>query len=339
LLLALVFAPPQSSAIVMPVRRLGSWGRAVGVAFACLVSHGPARAESLGERRPDGYYWAHGGLTLAGFAATGALLELGAPRRPGQELFPHFAPDVAVEHELSASAADLSDRLLAFGIATPIAAQLSDGFDVRFANAGLVYLEAHSLNALLTTATKVIVRRPRPYTHSSDPAAVELARAQGSGAYVSFFSGHSSATYTSAMAGSILYSLRTDELWARHTLWGLEFASAALTAQLRVRAGRHFRTDVWVGSLVGAGVGLLVPAVHGLPLSRVRASEWVTGGGAALFTVLLTELFDVCDGLHLCSADDVKPLSEGRAPGPEQALRWTLSPHPDAPGLALIGQF
>lgn len=323
----------------MRTRCLWSCWRVVGLWLAVALAAGPARAESLSERRSNAYYLAHGGITLAGFAATGVMFGLGKPRTPGLALFPHFEPDRAVEHKLSASAADLSDRLLVLGIATPIAAQLSDGFDVRFANAGVVYLEAHSLNALLTTAAKISVRRPRPYTHSDAPAARALTAAQGSDAYVSFFSGHSSTTYTSAMAGSILYSLRTDELWARHTMWGLEFASAALTAQLRVRAGRHYRTDVWVGSLVGAGVGLLVPAVHGLPLSRVRASEWATGGGSAALTLLATELFDVCNTLRLCSADDVKPLSEGRAGGNEQALRWMLSPHPDAPGLALLGQF
>lgn len=303
------------------------------------LGQAPAHAESLAERRSDAYYWTHGGITVAGFAASGVMMRLAAPPAPGRALFPRFGPDLGVERKLSASAADLSDRLLVLGIATPLAAQLSDGFDVRFANSGLIYLQAHSLNTLLTTAAKVSVRRGRPYTHSDAPAAVALTRSQGSGAYVSFFSGHASTTYTSAMAGSILYALRTDEPWARHTMWGLEFASAALTAQLRVRAGRHYRSDVWLGSLVGAGVGLLVPAVHGLPLSRVRASEWATGGGAAALTLLASELFDVCNTLRLCSADDVKPLSEGSAPAHDQASRWMLSPHPDAPGLALLGQF
>jgi membrane-associated phospholipid phosphatase len=324
---------------VLRTRRLWSCWRAACVLLASGLAQGPARAESLSERRSDSYYLAHGGITLAGFAATGVMFGLGKPSAPGLVLFPRFAPDRSVEHKFSASAADLSDRLLVLGIATPIAAQLSDGFDQRFANAGVVYLEAQAFNALLTAAAKLGVRRPRPYTHSDAPAAVALTRAQGSDAYVSFFSGHASTTYTSAMAGSILYSLRTGELRARHAMWGLEFASAALTAQLRVRAGRHYRTDVWVGSLVGAGVGLLVPAVHGLPLSRVRASEWGAGGGAAVLTVLASELFDVCSTLRLCSADDVKPLSEGRAPGTEQAVRWMLSPHPEAPGLALTGQF
>jgi membrane-associated phospholipid phosphatase len=302
-----------------------------------LVLSAPARGDSLGERRADGYYWAHASLTLGGFVSASALLYAAAPRNGGLELFRGFAPDDAVEHELSASAADLSDRLLGAAIVTPLALQLSDGFDARFANAGLVYMEAHSLNALLTTAAKVIVRRPRPYTHSEAAAAIRLRRAQGADAYVSFFSGHSSATYTSAMAGSILYAQRTDELWARHTMFGLQFAAAALTAQLRVRAGRHYRTDVWVGSFVGAGVGLLVPALHGLPLSRVHASEWLTGGGAAGLTMLATELFDVCGTLHLCSVDDVKPLSEGGRDAP--AIGWMLAPHAGVPGLEILGWF
>jgi membrane-associated phospholipid phosphatase len=304
-----------------------------------LASVSSARAEPLGERRPDAYYWTHAGLTVGGFAAAGLMLSLGAPRAGGLELFRGFGPDRAVEHELSASAADLSDRLLGLTITTPLAAQLSDGFDTRFANAGIVYAEAHALTVVLTAAAKISVRRPRPYTQSKLPAAQALTRAQGSDAYVSFFSGHSSATYTSAMAGSILYSQRTRELWARHTLWGLEFASAALTAQLRVRAGRHYRTDVWTGSLVGAGVGLLVPVLHGVPLSRVHATEWATGGGAAALVTLATELFDVCDTLRLCSASDEKPLSEGKANGVDPGLSWLLAPLGAAPGLAILGEF
>jgi membrane-associated phospholipid phosphatase len=319
-------------------RRSARWHSAALV-FVSLALGASGRAEPISERRSEAYYWTHGGLTLGGFAAVGVMMSFGAPRTGGLQLFRHFGPDASVEHKLSASAADLSDRLLGFAIATPIAAQLSDGFDTRFGNAALIYTEAHSLSAVLTTATKIGIRRPRPYTQSTAPAAQALTRAQGSDAYVSFFSGHSSVTYTSAMAGSILYSQRTEELWARHTLWGLEFASAALTAQLRVRAGRHYRTDVWTGSLVGAGVGLLVPALHGVPLSRVRASEWATGAGAAALTILLTEVFDVCSTLGLCSADDDKPLSEGQGPGEPRALTWTIVPRGDAPGLTLLGEF
>jgi membrane-associated phospholipid phosphatase len=325
--------------------------RFAGLALAGLALASPAGAEALGQRRSNAYYWTHASLTLAGYAATGVMLSVAAPRGPGLELFRGFAPDDSVEHELSNSAADLSDRLLGLAIATPFAAQLSDGFDTPFANAALIYTEAHALSAVLTSAAKISVRRPRPYTQSKAPEAVALTRAQGSDAYVSFFSGHSSATYTSAMAGSILYAQRTGDLWARHTMWGVEFALAAFTAQLRVRAGRHYRTDVWTGSLVGAGVGLLVPALHGLPLSRVHASEWLTGGAAAALMISITELFDVCGTLHLCSADADEPLPEGRGPGPEQGrggdapgtneprLTWALVPQSSAPGLALLGWF
>jgi membrane-associated phospholipid phosphatase len=254
-----------------------------------------ARAESrrLDERWSAFGYRLHGGLAAGGLLLTG-LGERAFQHHGAGPYWHSLALDDVVEQNFSQSSAELSDKLLLASVGLPVALQMSDGLDTGMANATLIYAQAHALNLFLTASTKLIVRRPRPYTRYNHPRIDDFTATQGGDAYVSFFSGHSSASFTAATAGSILYSARSDVLWARHAVWGLEFLLAGTTAQLRVRAGRHYRSDIWTGTVVGVGIGLLVPTLHRVELSRVRTSELATAGGAMLVTMVGSELVDFC---------------------------------------------
>src|SRR5690606_21195981 len=123
--------------------------------------------------------------------------------------------------------------------------QLSHGFDVTAANAAMIYGQTQSLNGLLVMTAKLAARRPRPYTQSHDPRVRKFASEVGPDATMSFFSGHSSASFSAATTGTILYAARSDVTWARYTYFGLGYTLAGVTAQLRVCAGRHYRSDIW----------------------------------------------------------------------------------------------
>jgi hypothetical protein len=176
---------------------------------------------------------------------------------------------------------------------------------------------------------------------------------------MSFFSGHSSASFASATAGSILYSARTELKWSRYTLWGLSHTVAGFTAQLRMCAGRHYRTDIWTGSIVGVGFGVLVPWLNGIQLSRVHDAEVALAAGAGLLTMGLTEALGFCElmqriGLrdlpapNLLAPIDVPGESEGGAkkqpapplkPKPPEA-RWFVLPAvlDQGVGLRIFGE-
>jgi membrane-associated phospholipid phosphatase len=308
--------------------------RASAIALV-LGSFSTARADDLDDRHSGGYYGRHIGLTAVGFAGAGMLTAFLSPSHPGLEPFPRFGPDVSVRDLFNPGADALSYTTLYVSIGLPVALQLSDGYTTELGNMALVYAEAHAATALLTTLAKITVARPRPYTHNERPELERLEREQGSSAYVSFFSGHSSHAYTAAMAGSILYAMRTDDLAARHTVWGLEFSLAALTAQLRVCAGRHYRTDVWLGTLVGAGIGLAVPALNRMPLSRIRASEWLTGAGAAAATIGTMEL-GIGSGSCSAACGTYSPDRE-RSPR-ENSVSWLVLPQVAPVGLILAGE-
>jgi membrane-associated phospholipid phosphatase len=320
--------------------------RALTAALALLLgSPLVARAEPnpLSEHRPRSYYALHLGLTLGGAAVTLTEERLFGNHGPGA-YWGSFYPDDLVQLNFSQAAAGMSDRLLMLAVATPVFVQMGAGFDASMGNATLIYAEAHSLNLFVTATTKLVARRPRPYTHSPDPRIQEFSDSEGGDAYVSFFSGHSSASFTGATAGSILYSARIDEPYARHTLWGFEFLMAGITAQLRVSGGRHYRTDIWFGGAIGIGVGVLVPALHHVDLSRIRGTELLVAGGATFLTMGMSEVVDFCavlDLLDLCvgKRDVTVPV----APGSDRqaGIRYFVLPAAfyGGGGLELTGEF
>jgi len=71
------------------------------------------------------------------------------------------------------------------------------------------------------------------------------------------------APYASAAALSYTFWRRhPDDALGRGLVLGLSLAAASATGYLRVRAGKHYWSDVVVGALVGGAVGLLVPLLH-----------------------------------------------------------------------------
>ncbi len=315
-----------------------------GLAAALVLnSVAPAWAapKPLSEPRSRSYVYTHGALTLGALVATG-IEELSMRyQHPGYDLG-RFAPDDVVRAYFSASAASLSDKLLAVSVTTPLFLQMSHGFDTSMGNATLIYSQTLAFNLLLADTTKLTVRRPRPYTHAKDPQRKDFTERQGTDAFLSFYSAHSSTAFSAATAGSLLYAARTDDLAARHVVWGFEFLMAGITAQLRVRAGRHYRTDIWVGSALGISMGLLVPALHRVELGRVRGSEMATAGGALALTMVLSEAIDFCSALGklgLCGLgrDISVPLD---APASFSPHNWVIvpAPLPGGAGLSLSGQ-
>lgn len=316
------------------------------VLVLALVLHASAAlGEPLSRKRSPAYYLVHSGATASGFALTRFAERAFGNHGPGPAWGRYsFYPDDVVQLNFSQDAASASDRTLALAVLSPLLVQMSAGFETSMANASLVYAETQMISYFVTSTTKLIARRPRPYTHATEPRIQEFADSEGGDAYASFFSGHASAAFTAATAGSLLYSARTDELLARHTLWGLEFVLAGMTAQLRVRAGRHYRTDIWVGSAVGIGIGALIPILHQVDVSRVRGSELGVAAGATALTMVVSEFVQFCDLLNLlgaCNFERNVTLPVATSDDREARLRYLVAPaaYAGGGGLQLLGQF
>jgi membrane-associated phospholipid phosphatase len=310
-------------------------GIAASLLLALVALGARAGAAPLDQRRPAPQIWAEAALTSAAFA--GAIVLQGARGAHGARWDWEPGIDVDVRRNFNDAAAQISNVTGAITLLLPLAGQFWVPFDAGLANGTLMYAEAHAANLLLLTATKEIVRRPRPYTHSELPAVQRFAQEQGSEAYVSFYSGHASSAFTAAVAGSLLYAGRTREPWSRHLMWGTELLLAGTTAQLRVRAGRHYRTDIWVGSAVGTAIGVAVPALHGA-IPRLSASELGVAAGALVLGLVGGELLDPCRVLGCAAAQAAAqrmlPPAEGVSPGSgSSGVQWSLAPMANAAGL------
>ncbi len=248
---------------------------------ATLLLSSPSAAfeRDLREPQPLSFYVTQGVLSATLLGSSWALRQYvhGQPARAGS----WFGFEESVEDNFSEAAAGLSDALLLTTVAVPVVAQ-TGGTGTQFGNATLVYGETLSATLWLTTVAKATVRRARPYTHHPDPSVQAYAAAHPEERNLSFFSGHSSFAFSSFVGGSYLFSSVSDSPAARRTLWGLEAALAGATAHLRVRAGKHYYSDVIVGAVVGTGVGVLVPYWNGVRYELEGEDVAAMGTGLAI---------------------------------------------------------
>lgn len=180
-------------------------------------------------------------------------------------------------HGPRSSTPDLvSDLSLAATILLPPVGIASAGFDEDAARGALIYVETHAIALLLNSTVKRLVSRPRPYAYASDP------RPENDDAFLSFYSGHASAAFAAATAGSILYAVRTSDPVALPILTGTAMALAASTAVLRARARMHFPSDILIGALAGTAIGAAVSLLQLAESPELGVAEGIAAlGGIA----------------------------------------------------------
>jgi len=146
-------------------------------------------------------------------------------------------------------------------------------------------IEVLMINFGATILMKNIVNRARPLTYNT---VVPLEERTNATSRESFFSGHASHTTAASIYFAKVVSDYHPDMrkGLKIALWTTMTTLPALTAYLRVRAGRHFPTDVIVGYLVGASIGYFVPHLHKLQTrkkdSKVSVFPNVGPGSATL---------------------------------------------------------
>jgi len=204
------------------------------------------------------------GAIIAGALGLGLGLAL-IPMRAHPALWEHELfgeADDSVHTSFSSRAAGMSDGLLGAAIAAPIAYLTGSTIEDADGDRLLIYGEAMAINLAVFEGAKHLVQRPRPYLYSQSPSVAQYAADQGDDAYQSFYSAHAATAFCAATAGAYLVAASTGNSRVRSLAWGSGFAVAAAAANLRVRAGKHFYSDVVIGALVGTIIGYAVPALH-----------------------------------------------------------------------------
>jgi hypothetical protein len=246
-------------------------------ALLILFWAAPLRAQQpvVDEPRPmrTGFV-ADGAVIAASAAAIGlsSLIPVDTSTRWSTQILPF---DNHLKGRYSARAANVSDMLLAVDVVSPVALFAGRGLDRETGQRMLIYSETLLVGLALNATVKTLVGRPRPYVYSDDPNVVAYSAREGRDSRLSFYSGHASTTFAASVAGAYLYAQSTTDKNARAVVWGTELALAGATADLRTRAGKHFYSDVLVGAVIGSGLGLAVPYLHGGPKVRPSGIEWL----------------------------------------------------------------
>jgi membrane-associated phospholipid phosphatase len=122
-----------------------------------------------------------------------------------------------------------------------------------------IMAETVLISSGLTNVVKELVARPRPFVYNPD---VPEHFKDSDEAYVSFWSGHTANTASITFSCAAMVQGSNASRGVKTATWiGAAILPAAM-GLLRVKAGRHFPTDVLVGYLVGAGIGVGIPYLH-----------------------------------------------------------------------------
>jgi membrane-associated phospholipid phosphatase len=295
------------------------------VAAAAALWASPASAQDAPS--PWNVSYPLDGAFIGAFAGASVLLstiEVDTSRRWEHELVPW---DESVRGGYSDSAAARSDMFGALTVAGPMFAVLGSGLDESAAHRGVIYAESLSAGLFLNATAKYLVQRPRPYVYSSDPAVMRMAAGQSTESHVSFYSGHATVTFTAAVAGSYMFGVQSSNETSRAALWGMELAMASATANLRVRAGKHFWSDVVLGALVGAGIGVTVPRLHLDQPNRYSptGTEYLAMGGGVAAGTLIAWVMPMSDDIRVglgAKSLDVVPIALPGGAAMTVAGRW-----------------
>ncbi len=159
----------------------------------------------------------------------------------------------------STKAAKLSDILLYTAPLVPLSLLADKPVRENLGTTMAIYGETMLLTSGITALTKQLASRTRPYAYMSE---VPLDKKQHLDTKMSFFSGHtSSAAASYFLFAKTYHDYHPNSDW-KPVVWASSATVPALMAYLRCRGGKHFPSDVIVGYIVGAAIGILVPEIH-----------------------------------------------------------------------------
>lgn len=136
------------------------------------------------------------------------------------------------------------------------------------ATVGALYWEAMAVTGLLYTGGDYFIDRYRPETYDESKPFGER---QSGNEKNSFFAGHVALVSTSTFFTASIYDQYHPTSKFKWVLYGAAIAATGTTIYLRHVAGKHFPSDLLVGTIIGVGSGMLVPRLHRNPAAKKHA--------------------------------------------------------------------
>jgi membrane-associated phospholipid phosphatase len=167
--------------------------------------------------------------------------------------------DRSATNNYSKSISNLSDIVVLSCAASPILFLSGKQPRHDFGIISVMYLETMLYSVFLPSYGKGGALRIRPYAYNSATPLDEKLNAE---TRRSFFSGHTTVAFSSAVFLASVYSNYYPHSKLKPFVWSASLIAASGVGFLRYKAGAHFPTDILVGAAVGAAVGYFVPLLH-----------------------------------------------------------------------------
>lgn len=167
--------------------------------------------------------------------------------------------DRTATYNYSLKAKNMSDKLLLGSLVLPATIMFDPNQRNQLGEKTTLLLQTYLINAGSTLLVKSLVRRTRPFVYNENAPLSEKLKAD---ARMSFFSGHSSFTASSAFFTASMLTANGQNKDLAPVIWSSAAILPAVQGYLRWKAGKHFPTDIFIGYVIGAGLGYLIPKIH-----------------------------------------------------------------------------
>lgn len=167
--------------------------------------------------------------------------------------------DRSATYNWSKNLTTFSDVSVAITMIAPVTLFLDKNVGKDFQTISTMYFETLLFATFLPSIAKGTAERIRPFVYNEEaPQNIKLEAE----AKKSFFSGHTTVAFASAVFLSSVYNGYFPDSRCTKYVWAGSLLSASLVGYLRYASGNHYQTDILTGAVVGSAIGYFIPYLH-----------------------------------------------------------------------------
>lgn len=167
--------------------------------------------------------------------------------------------DRSATYNYSETLAKVSDAAVIMCLASPLTMLVDKNIRNDVGTLSLMYAQTVLLATFVPSLAKGSVDKMRPYAYHPD---VPLDKKLDGETRRSFFSGHTTLAFASAIFTATVFSDYFPNSPWKPALWAGVVAAASAVGYLRYASGAHFPSDAIMGALVGSAIGYIIPSLH-----------------------------------------------------------------------------
>ncbi len=164
--------------------------------------------------------------------------------------------------------------LLAFSASAATLLMIDEG-PLHALNDAAVVAESALAGVAVSSMMTIALGRPRPFLYG-EKAPLSARNSVDGG--LSFLSSHAAVSFAIATSSAMTIRRRHPQSSAAWWVLAGGGAMASFVATARVLGGMHFITDSIGGAIVGASLGVLIPALHRSPVTVMPVVSFADGG-------------------------------------------------------------